>query len=210
MFRLTQEAVRLYEQIPEKVRAMSNRKIEMLSARTMSHGSMKGLLVASTLGAASILAIATGCSRDNVAHAATTTAAQETPSVETTGGPIQEDSSAYAITTATVGDCKAGADCTATITITAKGEYHVNETYPFKFTAAAAPPAAVEFHGASGNVFTGADFARQGKTAGVMTVKFKPAAKGKVAITGTYKICICTDKICQPSTTQVTIDVDVK
>ena len=207
MFRLTQEAVRLYEQIPEKVRAMSNRKIEMLSARTMSLGSMKGLLVASTLGAASILAIATGCSRDNVAHAATTTATPESPSVETTSGPIQEDSSAYAITTATVGDCKAGADCTATITITAKGEYHVNETYPFKFTAAAP---GVEFHGASGNVFTGADFARQGKTAGVMTVKFKPAAKGKVTITGTYKICICTDKICQPSTTPVTIDVDVK
>ena len=83
----------------------------------------------------------------------------------------------------------------------------MNESYPFKFTAAAA---GVEFHGASGNVYTGGDFARVSKTKGVMTLKFKPAAKGDVAIAGVYKICICTDKICQPTTTNVTVNVNVK
>ena len=41
-------------------------------------------------------------------------------------------------------------------------------------------------------------------------LKFKPSAPGNLAITGTYKICICNDKICQPSTTPVTINVNVK
>ena len=189
---------------------MSTRKspIEMLSPRTMNHGSMKGVVVGTLLSAIAVLAVAAGCSRDNVAQAATSSSSELSSASERgDNGAIQEDSSAYAITTATVGDCKAGQDCTATITIASKGEYHVNETYPFKFTAVAP---GVEFHGASGNVFTGGDFVRQGKTGGVMTVKFKPAAKGKLSITGVYKICICTDKICQPSTTNVTIDVDVK
>ena len=121
--------------------------------------------------------------------------------------PLHEASQPYTITTATAGECKVGAECTATITIEATGDYHVNESYPFKFTAAAP---GVEFHGASGNVYTGGDFARVSKTKGVMTLKFKPAAKGDVAITGAYKICICTDKICQPTTTDVTVNVRVK
>jgi hypothetical protein len=186
---------------------------EMLSRRTMNLGSLRISLLGGALGAATILAVATGCSRDNVAQAATTQEpAAQTQAVAASQGQtpdqVQDDAQAYTIDTATVGECKAGAECTATITITAKGDYHVNDTYPFKFTAANA--GGVELHGSGGNVFTGGDFARQGKTVGVMTVKFKPAAKGNVSITGTYKICICTDKICQPTSTPVTINVNVK
>jgi hypothetical protein len=118
-----------------------------------------------------------------------------------------EDAQPYDVKTEVVGDCKVGAECVAKITVSAKGEFHVNESYPFKFTAAA-PNA--EFHGTGGNVFTAADFERQGKTVGVMTVKFKPSAKGPLTIAGKYKICICSDKICSPQTIDVSIAVDVK
>ena len=157
-----------------------------------------GPVVGGLLSAAAILAVVTGCSRDNVAHAAT--------SQEPVVAQVQEEPSAYEVKTELKGECKAGAECVAVITVSAKGEYHVNKDYPFKFTATAP---GVEFHGASGNVFTAGDFERKEKS-GVMTIKFKPSAKGKVTITGPYKICICTEKICQPTTHSISFDVDVK
>ncbi len=93
------------------------------------------------------------------------------------------------------------------LTATTKGEFHVNESYPFKLTLAAP---GVEFHGSSGATFTGGDFARTGKTVGVMTIKFKPSAKGDITLAGKYKVCFCTDKECAPSTIDVSIPVTVK
>src|SRR5207244_8567544 len=98
--------------------------------------------------------------------------------------------------TEVVGDCKAGSECTAKITINVTdAEFHVNDQYPFKFTAT--PPDGVELHGSSGNVFQNGDFVREKKSA-TMTVKFKPSAKGNVTIAGKYKICVCSGKKWQP------------
>src|SRR4051812_43736072 len=41
----------------------------------------------------------------------------------------------YALTT-DAPECKAGATCTAVLRLEAKGEYHLNAEYPFKFTGA--------------------------------------------------------------------------
>jgi hypothetical protein len=118
-----------------------------------------------------------------------------------------EEGGNYDLKPAVVGDCKVGAECVVTLTATTKGEFHVNESYPFKLTLAAP---GVEFHGSGGATFAGGDFARQGKTVGVMTIKFKPAAKGAITLTGKYKVCFCTDKECAPSTIDVSIPVTVK
>ena len=83
----------------------------------------------------------------------------------------------------------------------------MNDSYPFKLTLAAP---GVEFHGSSGATFVGGDFERRGKTVGVMTIKFKPSAKGPLTLTGKYKVCFCTDKECAPATIDVSIPVDVK
>jgi hypothetical protein len=144
------------------------------------------------------LALAIGAATPAVSHAAT--------SHEPSATQV-EDAQPYDVKTEVVGDCKVGAECVAKITISAKGEFHVNESYPFKFTANAAN---VELHGAKGATFQDADFERQGKTTGVMTVKFKPSAKGPMTIAGKYKICICSDKICSPQTIDVSIAVTVK
>ncbi len=106
-----------------------------------------------------------------------------------------------------VGECKVGQECIVKLTATTKGEFHVNESYPFKLTLAAA---GVEFHGSGGATFTAGDFERQGKTVGVMTIKFKPTAKGPITLAGKYKVCFCTDKECAPSTIDVSIPVTVK
>jgi hypothetical protein len=105
-----------------------------------------------------------------------------------------------------VGECRINTECTARIVVTSKGEFHVNDSYPFKFTAAAP---GLEFHGKGGNVFQAEDFERE-KTRGTMLVRFKALAKGNVVITGKFKICICSDKICSPETIDVSIPVLVK
>ncbi|HEY2514461.1 MAG TPA: hypothetical protein VGI39_26535 [Polyangiaceae bacterium] len=121
-------------------------------------------------------------------------------------GQVEEGSN-YDLKPETVGDCKVGAECVVKLTATTKGDYHVNDTYPFKLTLAAA---GVEFHGSAGATFAGADFERQGKTVGVMTIKFKPSAKGQVTLAGKYKVCFCTDQTCAPAVIDVSIPVTVK
>jgi hypothetical protein len=146
------------------------------------------------LGAASLLTVAAAAPRTSFAAVS--------------GAPVVGvEEGNYDLKPAVVGDCKAGAECVVTLTATTKGEFHVNDTYPFKLTLAAP---GVEFHGTGGATFAAADFARQGKTVGVMTIKFKPAAKGEITLTGKYKVCFCTDKECAPSTIDVSIPVTVK
>ena len=147
----------------------------------MSHNLKTSLKLA--LGAASLLAVSVVAPRTSYADAN------------------------YDLKPTVVGDCHAGAECTVTLTATTKGDFHVNESYPFKLTLAST---GVEFHGSGGATFTGADFARNGKTVGVMTIKFKPSAKGAITLAGKYKVCFCTDKECAPSTIDVSIPVTVK
>jgi hypothetical protein len=152
--------------------------------------------IKTALGTALALAVSAAC--PTLSHAE--------PSHQAAPADVQ-DAQPFDVKTEVVGDCHAGVECVAKITVSAKGEFHVNESYPFKFTAAADK---VEFHGSGGNVFAGADFERQGKTVGVMTVKFKPAEKGAKTITGKFKICICSDKICSPQVIDVSIAVNAK
>ena len=154
-----------------------------------------GLLV----GGALALTVATAWST-HAACAPTQESARAATQTQISGDPFEVKSEV-------VGDCKAGAECTAKITINVTdAEFHVNDQYPFKFTATAA---GVEFHGASGAVFEKGDFVREKKSA-TMTIKFKPAAKGPLTITGKYKICVCSEKTCAPATIDVSIPVNVK
>jgi hypothetical protein len=144
-----------------------------------------------------------------VALLAAAAIAPRTSFAATSGSPVVqlEDGGNYDLKPEVVGDCKVGEECTVKLTATTKGEFHVNDSYPFKLTLAAA---GVEFHGSGGATFAGGDFARQGKTVGVMTIKFKPSAKGSITLAGKYKVCFCTDKECAPSVIDVSIPVTVK
>ena len=155
------------------------------------------------LGAAVVLAIG-AASYPKLSHAA---GASHDAGQSASQQVAVADGDPYEVKTEVIGECKVGAECTARIRIESKGEFHVNESYPFKFTATSDK---AELHGSAGNVFTSGDFERQGKTVGVMTVKFKPKEKGPITITGKYKICVCSEKICSPQTIDVSIPVNVK
>jgi hypothetical protein len=106
--------------------------------------------------------------------------------------------------------CKAGADCTLTIKLTAAAEYHVNKEYPYKFTAAAVPT--VTFLGKKdASTFTKetGDFVEEGEKSGTMTVRFKPSAAGDAKIAGTYKMSVCSADQCQIEVQPLALNVKV-
>jgi hypothetical protein len=115
------------------------------------------------------------------------------------------DGNNYKVDTS-VGDCAAGAECTGTIRLEALGAYHINDTYPYKFTvfgpdAGSATSSGLELLGKDPNnrgVFgknTG-EFEKQGEKVAVVTVRFK-APKGPVAFAGRFKMSVCSEANCQ-------------
>jgi hypothetical protein len=113
------------------------------------------------------------------------------------------------------GTCTAGAECKVDLTLTAAAGFHVNKDYPYKFKAN--DVAGVEFTGTDAggkNVFSKAsgDFAPDPKDehVGVMHVHFKAAKAGSVALSGTYKLAVCTADNCQFKPVDISMAVTIK
>jgi hypothetical protein len=99
--------------------------------------------------------------------------------------------------------CALGTDCVASLRVEALGDYHVNPDYRFRFV-----PTAV-----SGVTFSAGgpgDFALQGPKVGVMSVHYSAVAAGSVTLSGSFKICVCTDAVCAPEPVSVSLPVTVR
>ena len=94
---------------------------------------------------------------------------------------------------ASAGACRAGAECTVALKLTAGDGYHVNPEYPYKFTAN--DTSGVEFLGKTSNknLFTksAGDFTVNGEKVGTMTIRFKPSSHGTVNVSGLFKLSVC-------------------
>lgn len=110
------------------------------------------------------------------------------------------------------GSCAAGSECVVRLKLSARGDgYHVNKDFNHKFTA---DGGGVKFLGKDGNVFSknGGDLTLGGDgKSSTLTVRFQPSAKGNVTISGSYRLAVCTDNACSPTTQAVpAITVAVK
>ncbi len=110
------------------------------------------------------------------------------------GSTVSPAAAADTTVSAGAGACTVGGDCTVTVRVTAGDGLHVNTEYNHKVTATGD---GVTFLGKADpkSLFSkdNGDFQAQGDKVGVITVKFKPAAKGKVKIGGTYKYATCSE-----------------
>ena len=93
-------------------------------------------------------------------------------------------------------ECKVGITCEAKLTLTALGDYKVNDEYPFKFVA---DKGELDVDGAA--------FALDGKKTGVMTVKFRPAKAGKAKLTGAFRLSVCNEENCQIEAAKIALEV---
>jgi len=165
------------------------------------------------LGAATVLAIATGCARDS--EAAPSKANEKSPAAEVTplAAGNHVDGKNFKLDAAPQGECKAGATCTVVLRLETAGSFHINQEYPYKFKGAEG--AGIEFQGtdaAGKNVFSkvAGDFKVDGEKVATLVVKFKPSVKGNVTVSGTYKLSVCSEKECQLESQDIQATVAVK
>lgn len=96
--------------------------------------------------------------------------------------------------------CQVDAPCEAQLILTALGDYHVNENYPFKLVVEATPNVKVDGTGT---------FSPKGKQ-GTMALPFRATAAGTAKIAGTFKLSVCNDENCQIETPKIAFEVPVR
>ena len=96
-------------------------------------------------------------------------------------------------------ECQVDAPCEARLLLTALGDYHVNENYPFKLEAAA-PDVTVDGTGS---------FEPKGKT-GTMALPFRTSKPGTAKLAGTFKLSVCNDDNCQIEAAKIAFEVPVR
>ncbi len=96
--------------------------------------------------------------------------------------------------------CQVDAPCEAQLILTALGDYHVNEHYPFKLVAEITPNVKVDGTGT---------FSAKGKV-GRLALPFRATSAGTAKIAGTFKLSVCNDENCQIETPKIAFEVPVR
>ncbi len=166
------------------------------------HATSAALLL---LGAFAVVEMA--CGKESAASTA-----RESSPVRVAAGP-HVDGNHYTLDAAPASDCQAGSNCVITVKLAASGEYHVNQQYPYKFTAA--PAGNVTYLGtdaAGPNVFTktAGDFAIGDEKTATMTIKFKVSQKGPATVGGTFKLSVCSSQNCLLEQQDVSVAMTAK
>jgi len=165
---------------------------------------------------AALVALAAACSRDGRGTSAGSAAADPTtaPAPRADCGHAVCGSNFF-VDSAGPADCAVGATCAVTLKLTATGEFHINQDYPYKFRAD--DTSGLEFLGTDGagkTTFSKAasnwQTPRGDEKSGVMTVSFRPASSGTKAVAGTFKLSVCSAQSCQLEQQQVSTTVAVR
>jgi hypothetical protein len=160
----------------------------------MSEGAL-GILLG-----AGLVTVAFGCSK--VSEASADRAA---PAAAAAAGPTA-DGPNYAVQIALAGPCHKGQPCTADVTIQAKGDYHMNDKYPYKFKVQDPAAEGVKYSKA---VVTKDDGVFEEKK-GVMKVPFVAESSGDKKIGGTLSFSVCSAQNClmDKQVLETTVKVD--
>jgi hypothetical protein len=161
-----------------------------------------------------LAALAAACNKDG----STTTAA--TVPAAASGASVHQGDCGHAVCgsnffldEASPPDCAVGATCAVTLKLTATGDYHINQDYPYKFHAD--DTAGLEYLGtdAAGKATfskAASNWRTPDEKSGVMTVSFRPGASGTKAVAGTFKLSVCSKEQCQLEQQQVSTTVAVR
>lgn len=106
----------------------------------------------------------------------------------------------------TTGAYKAGAEGAVEVTLVPKGTYHTNDQYPYKFKLADPAPDGVTFPKPT---LVRADGTFEAKR-GYFKVPFVAAKAGKVTISGTFSLSVCSEANCIMDKVALEVPVDVK
>jgi hypothetical protein len=162
---------------------------------------LSGLLLGAVLGG-NLLAASWGCNKVREASADQVAAA----STATAPGGASSEGANYAVKLVVTGPCHKGQTCTADVIIQAKGDYHMNDKYPYKFKTHDPPPSGLTYP----KPVVGRDDGQFEEKRGVLKVPFVADAAGDKTVGGTLSFSVCSSQNClmDKQALETTVKVD--
>jgi len=159
-------------------------------------------IVLGTLLGATLVTAGFGCGKVSEASVGQTGVA---PSPGAPAGPSSEGAN-YAVQLVVSAPCHKGQTCTADVIIQAKGDYHMNEKYPYKFKAQDPAAPGIKY---PKPVVTREDGQFEEKK-GVLKVPFTAEEAGERKIGGTLSFSVCSAQNClmDKQALETTVKVD--
>ncbi len=149
----------------------------------------QGTVVLGVLGTA----LLSGCSKVSEAkeRGEATGQAATNELVAPAKGPAT-DTANYRVAIRPAGSCKKGETCTVEVLLEAKGEYHINEQYPYKFKVDEAAAAGLKFP----KPVVGKEDAVVEEKKIVLKVPFIADSAGDKKVAGTFSLSVCSAANC--------------
>jgi hypothetical protein len=122
-----------------------------------------------------------------------------------TVGAASVENANYSAKIASAGPCKKDQTCTAEIVVLAKGEYHINDKYPYRFKLEDPPPAGLKYPKA----VIGKEDGTMDEHKVTLKVPFIPAAAGDKKVAGTLSLSVCSAANCLMDKQQLDLAVKV-
>ena len=124
---------------------------------------------------------------------------QVAPAEETSDEADESAGPAFRVEVAPPTSCAVAVSCEAKVHLTALDGFKVNDQYPHKFVA----------DKGSAVTLDETSFTRHGNDKGTLSIKFRTDSPGTAKITGTFRLSVCTPKICKTEAPKIAIDVPV-
>src|SRR5262245_20443280 len=90
------------------------------------------------------------------------------------------------------GPCKKDSTCTAEVLVEAKGEYHINDKYPYRFKLEDPPPQGIKYP----KPVVGKEDGTMDEHKVTLKVPFVPASTGDKKVAGTLSLSVCSAANC--------------
>jgi hypothetical protein len=102
------------------------------------------------------------------------------------------DNANYSAKIQSAGPCKKDQTCAAEIVVLAKGEYHINDKYPYRFKLEDPPPAGIKYP----KPVIGKEDGTMDEHKVTLKVPFVPASAGDKKVAGTLSLSVCSAANC--------------
>jgi len=135
---------------------------------------------------ATLIEAASGCSKVNAAADAEKTAVA--------GGPVRPslENANYRVEMRSVGACRKDSPCAAEVLVEAKGEYHINDKYPYRFKLEDPPPPGLKYP----KPVVGKEDGTMDERKVVLKVPFVSEVSGQTKVSGTLSLSVCSAANC--------------
>jgi hypothetical protein len=148
----------------------------------------------------SAVAVADGSAPEGSAAPSASAAPADEPAGKVKGKA--ESEAMYSAWLQSAGRYVVGAPASVQAVLVAKGGFHCNDKYPYKFKLSGAPEGVTYADSVARGI-------RIGKERSVLTVPFTPTSAGAKTISGTFFFSVCDDKTCKIGKAAMAVTVEV-